>query len=43
MKENIKELEKRKAAAKLGGGEERIKKQHAKGKLTARELSLIHI
>ena len=37
MKENIKELEKRKAAAKLGGGEERIKKQHAKGKLTARE------
>ena len=37
MKENIKELERRKAAAKLGGGEERIKKQHAKGKLTARE------
>ena len=37
MKENIKELERRKAAAKLGGGEERIQKQHAKGKLTARE------
>ena len=37
MKENIKELERRKAAAKLGGGEDRIKKQHAKGKLTARE------
>ena len=37
MKENIKELERKKAAAKLGGGEERIKKQHAKGKLTARE------
>ena len=37
MKENIKELEKRKAAAKLGGGEKRIEKQHAKGKLTARE------
>ena len=27
MKENIKELERKKAAAKLGGGEERIKKQ----------------
>lgn len=37
MKENIKELEKRKQAARMGGGEERIKKQHAKGKLTARE------
>ena len=37
MKENIKELEKRKQAARIGGGEERIKKQHAKGKLTARE------
>ena len=37
MKENIKELERKKAAAKLGGGEERIKKQHAEGKLTARE------
>ena len=37
MKENIKELERRKSAAKLGGGEERIQKQHAKGKLTARE------
>ena len=37
MKKNIKELEKRANAAKLGGGEDRIKKQHAKGKLTARE------
>ena len=37
MKKNIKELEKRTNAAKLGGGEDRIKKQHAKGKLTARE------
>ena len=37
MKKNIKELEKRAHAAKLGGGEDRIKKQHAKGKLTARE------
>jgi propionyl-CoA carboxylase beta chain len=37
MKGNIKELEKRKEAARLGGGEERIQKQHAKGKLTARE------
>ena len=37
MKKNIEELEKRTKAAKLGGGEDRIKKQHAKGKLTARE------
>ena len=37
MKKNIEELEKRKQAAKLGGGENRIEKQHAKGKLTARE------
>ena len=37
MKKNIKELEKKANAAKLGGGEDRIKKQHAKGKLTARE------
>ena len=37
MKENIQELEKRKQAAREGGGEVRIKKQHAKGKLTARE------
>ena len=37
MKKNIEELEKRANAAKLGGGEDRIKKQHAKGKLTARE------
>ena len=37
MKKNIKELEKRANAAKLGGGKDRIKKQHAKGKLTARE------
>ena len=28
MKKNIKELEKRAHAAKLGGGEDRIKKQH---------------
>src|SRR5687767_4658147 len=31
------ELEKRKRASELGGGEERIEKQHASGKLTARE------
>ncbi len=30
-------LEEKLALARLGGGEERIKKQHAKGKLTARE------
>ena len=33
----LQELERRRAAAKLGGGEGRIAAQHAKGKLTARE------
>ncbi len=33
----IQELRTRKAAAKLGGGEERIARQHAKGRMTARE------
>src|SRR5690606_21420972 len=33
----LEELERRRAAAKLGGGEKRIASQHAKGKLTARE------
>ncbi len=35
--EKIKELEEKNAQAELGGGKERIKKQHEKGKLTARE------
>ena len=37
MQEIIKELERRRAAAKLGGGQKRIDAQHARGKLTARE------
>ena len=37
MKKKIKELEDKISEAKLGGGEERIKSQHKKGKLTARE------
>lgn len=37
MSANIAEMERRRAAALLGGGEERIAAQHAKGKLTARE------
>jgi propionyl-CoA carboxylase beta chain len=37
MKDKIDKLSKLKDAAKLGGGEERIKSQHEKGKLTARE------
>ena len=37
MSANIAEMEKRRNAAKLGGGQERIDAQHAKGKLTARE------
>ena len=37
MSANIAELERRRAAARMGGGEKRIAAQHAKGKLTARE------
>ena len=37
MHEIIEELERRREAAKLGGGQERIDAQHARGKLTARE------
>ena len=37
MNKKIKQLRELKAKAKLGGGEDRIEKQHAKGKLTARE------
>jgi propionyl-CoA carboxylase beta chain len=34
---NIAEMERRREAARLGGGQKRIDAQHAKGKLTARE------
>ena len=37
MSANIAEMERRRAAAKLGGGPHRIDAQHAKGRLTARE------
>ncbi|MFC4295385.1 acyl-CoA carboxylase subunit beta [Novosphingobium tardum] len=37
MSANIAELEKRREAARMGGGQKRIDAQHAKGKLTARE------
>ncbi len=37
MKEKSEELNSKKEQAKLGGGETRIKNQHEKGKLTARE------
>ncbi|MEQ9245330.1 MAG: carboxyl transferase domain-containing protein, partial [Nitratireductor sp.] len=37
MKEVLLELERRRAAAREGGGQRRIDAQHAKGKLTARE------
>ena len=37
MSANIAEMEKRREAAHLGGGQRRIDAQHAKGKLTARE------
>ena len=37
MRAVLSEVEKRRAEARLGGGEKRIAAQHAKGKLTARE------
>jgi len=37
VKNILEELERRRAEARLGGGERRIQSQHAKGKLTARE------
>jgi acetyl-CoA carboxylase carboxyltransferase component len=37
VNEKFKELERKRAEAALGGGEERIKKQHEAGKYTARE------
>ncbi|MEN0005381.1 MAG: acyl-CoA carboxylase subunit beta [Bacteroidota bacterium] len=37
MQEKLHDLEQMRAAARLGGGEARIQKQHDKGKLTARE------
>src|SRR5690349_19894001 len=37
MQEVLRQLEEKRRAAWLGGGERRIEAQHAKGKLTARE------
>ena len=37
MREILEELERRREAARQGGGQRRIDAQHAKGKLTARE------
>jgi propionyl-CoA carboxylase beta chain len=37
MQDILRQLEEKRAAARLGGGERRIAAQHAKGKLTARE------
>jgi propionyl-CoA carboxylase beta chain len=37
MRDVLEQLEKKRVAARLGGGEQRIRGQHAKGKLTARE------
>jgi len=41
MSANIEELERRRAAARMGGGERRTAAQHAKGKLTARERLMV--
>ncbi len=37
MQEKVADLRARRAEIELGGGRERIEKQHASGKLTARE------
>src|SRR6058998_4267721 len=37
MRDKLELLEKRRAEAELGGGEKRLKAQHEKGKLSARE------
>jgi propionyl-CoA carboxylase beta chain len=37
MQEIIRQLDEKRAAARMGGGQKRIDSQHAKGKLTARE------
>ena len=37
MQDIIEQLEQKRAAARLGGGQKRIDAQHSKGKLTARE------
>ncbi len=37
MRDRVKELEERRARIKQMGGEEKVKKQHERGKLTARE------
>lgn len=37
MEDKIRELERRNQEAELGGGQDRIEQQHAKGKMTARE------
>src|SRR5689334_11645289 len=37
MQEILKQLEEKRARARLGGGAKRVEAQHAKGKLTARE------
>ncbi|MGH6787263.1 MAG: acyl-CoA carboxylase subunit beta, partial [Novosphingobium sp.] len=41
MSANISEMDQRRAAARLGGGQKRIDAQHAKGKLTARERLMV--
>jgi propionyl-CoA carboxylase beta chain len=37
MLKQLEELERRRDAARMGGGEKRIEAQHKKGRLTARE------
>jgi propionyl-CoA carboxylase beta chain len=37
VKEIVRQVSEKRSAAELGGGQQRINAQHAKGKLTARE------
>ena len=41
MHDIIRQLEEKRVAARLGGGQRRIDAQHAKGKLTARERAVL--
>ena len=41
MQEVLKQLEEKRAAARAGGGQRRVDAQHAKGRLTARERTVI--
>ena len=43
MQDILEQLEAKRAAARMGGGEKRISAQHGKGKLTAREREVMNL